>query len=172
MRSGSYLSRVRRREHDAFVRAFFRNGGLVNRLNSDDDGLELVRSWLNPIFAEDGIWYGIGIDTRDKVVAVPDAMLVVNQRNGYLQQQYLIVVEAKLGLNPESLQKMERQLKIYERYIDSHPDNLYFFLSHNGLSPEEIEKLSIKFSGVVRTRRSLREIRWFDLYENDFFCHG
>ena len=172
MRSGSYLSIVKRNEHDAFVRGFFNNGGLAGKLNScDQDGLEFVRIWMNPIFAEDGIWYRVRVDSRDKVVAVPDAMVFASQRAGYFPQRYLFVVEAKLGLNPESLQKMEQQLRLYERYIDDHPDNLYFFLRSNGLTDEEISSLGIKFSGVVRTKRSLREIRWFSLYEDDFFCH-
>jgi hypothetical protein len=141
---------------DAMVqRRLYRNISVFNSQPTP----RVASLWQEPYFTTGGVQISNCHVYRD--FASPDLMIRTQGPS------YLLVVELKISPSPGAIQDLDYQLRVDRDYILEHGEELAEFLEHHGLSPDEIGRLEIRFSGLVGVNsRRVKEVQHFGLFDN------
>lgn len=157
-----HRQRRRRREHDDFLRRIvsenlLRKSGYFPQLGRNGE----LKVWRELIFGYAGICSGRNTTlSGDIMYSEPDLVCYAP-----VAEPQLLIVEAKLSYSPNTVRSLMEQLERDRTYILDNPEKLEAFLMSQGLSDEEISRLDIGFSGVIQTRRGLRQEMYFGLLD-------
>ncbi|MFH1290328.1 MAG: hypothetical protein ABIH92_02875 [Nanoarchaeota archaeon] len=160
MKNESEVRRLKQDENEKFLRRI-RGDGLVRTLDIfSGQKPRIIGTWPKPHFSATGIY----LTPPETSLELLDGMTNPSFLFATADPLYALVMVAKAGTSHYNQEKMVTQLQAHQRYVSERPGKLSDFLAREGISPKEIERMRIGFSGVFPTRngRRLREAHYHE----------